>query len=179
MDFKLGDKFASLADLQTAITNYSKKHFVDLHKRDSRTLEAAVRAKKISADRCQKKELKYYSIKYACVFGGRDNFKGRGDGSRKTKTFQRGCPFSLQLSLSSDGLDLEVTNINSCHENLDQDENEYDYLPKVRKLTTEDWTHASENQIFQTLTKLGIIFRFKFEVEMLLEKFLMKKFISK
>ena len=55
--------------------------------------------KKISADRCQMKELKYYSIKYACGFGGRDNFKGRGDGSRKTKTFQRGCPFSLELSL--------------------------------------------------------------------------------
>ena len=176
MDFKLGDTFSSLADLQTAITNYSKKHYVELHKRDSQTLDAAVKAKKISADRCQKKELKYHSIKYASVFGGRDNFKGRGDGSRKTKTFQRGCPFSLQLSLSSDGLDLEVTNINSCHENHDQDENEYDYLPKpkVRKLTTEDRTHASENQIFQTLTKLGIIFRFKFEVEMLLEKFLIK-----
>ena len=34
MDFKLGDKFASLTDLQTAITNYSKKHYVDLHKGD-------------------------------------------------------------------------------------------------------------------------------------------------
>ena len=124
--------------------------------KDSRTLEAAVRAKKISADRCQKKKLKYYSIKYACGFGGRDNFKGRGDGSRKTKTFQRGCPFSIQLNLSSDGRDLEVTNINSCNENHDQDENEYDYLPKVRKLTTEDRTHASEDKIFQTLTKLGI-----------------------
>ena len=42
----------------------------------------------ISEDRVRNKELKYYMIKYVCIFGGRDNFKARGEGSRKTKIFQ-------------------------------------------------------------------------------------------
>ena len=55
--------------------------------------------KKISADRCQKKELKYYSIKYACGFGGRDNFKGRGDGSRKPPCLTAPSKQSIMLGV--------------------------------------------------------------------------------
>ena len=44
MNINLGDKFGSFRELQEAIATYSKANFVDLHIRDSRTLQAAVKA---------------------------------------------------------------------------------------------------------------------------------------
>lgn len=144
MDFKVGDKFSSISQLELAIANYSKKNYVDLHKRDAKTLQSAVKSKSISEDRVRNKELKYYIVKYVCIFGGRDNFKARGEGSRKTKTFQCGCPFFIVLRLSEDGQYLEVTKMNESHDKHEIDENEYRYLSKVRKLTRDDRHHVSE-----------------------------------
>ena len=48
MDINLGDKFGSFRELQQAIATFLKANFVALHIRDSRTLQAAVKAKRIS-----------------------------------------------------------------------------------------------------------------------------------
>ena len=116
--FKLNDKFSILQDLELAIASYSKEKYVDLHKRDSRTIEQAVKEKKISRERIQNKELKYYQLKYTCLFGGRKNYKGRGEGNRKTKTFECGCPFFIHLVLSDDGEYLVVKKVHEEHDNL-------------------------------------------------------------
>ena len=144
MDFKLNDKFSSLNKLELQIANYSKKKHVVLHKREARTLEAALREKKLSLDRIKNKDLKYYQVKYACIFGGRNNFKARGEGSRKTKTSQRGCPFFIQIRLSDDGHHLVVTKIHDAHANHEIDGKEYQFLPKVRKLEDDDRAHVFE-----------------------------------
>ena len=62
MNVNLGDKFGSFRELQEAIATYSKANFVDLHIRDSRTLQAAVKAKRISEARGRKKELVYSEV---------------------------------------------------------------------------------------------------------------------
>ena len=57
MDFKVNDKFSSLNESELQIANYSKKKHVVLHKREARTLEAALRQKKLSLDRIKNKDL--------------------------------------------------------------------------------------------------------------------------
>ena len=57
MDFKVGDKFSSISQLELATANYSKKNYVDLHKRDAKTLQSAVKSKSISEDRFETKNL--------------------------------------------------------------------------------------------------------------------------
>ena len=142
MELKVNNEFSSLKDLESAISSYSRKNYVDLHKRDARTINQATKEKKISEDRVKNKELKYYQVKYTCIYGGRNNFKGRGEGARKTKTFQRGCEFFIQVRLADSGDHLVVTNMHGT--NHDVDVKEYSFLPKVRKLTNEDLEHASD-----------------------------------
>ena len=113
-----------------------------MHKRDTRLLSTAVKEKEITPDRVKNENLKYYQVKYTCVYGGRPGYKPRGDGSRKTKTFQCGCPFFILLRLSDDGDHLVVTKINKCH-NDHGSEDDYNYLPKVRKLTDEQREYSS------------------------------------
>ena len=78
-----------------------------------------MRQKRIVRERVKNKDLKYYGASYHCVHGGRDNYKARGNGVRKSKTFQLGCPFMIKIGLSSDGNHLEVKTVHSAHENHD------------------------------------------------------------
>ena len=87
LNFNLNDKFSSLEELKLKLENYKRHNNVDLHIRDSRTLQQAMKEKKLSEDRVKNMGLKYYHVKYTCVFGGRDNFKARGEGARKNKYF--------------------------------------------------------------------------------------------
>ena len=136
MELKVNDKFSSLKDFESAISNYSKTNYVDLHKRDARTINQAIKEKKISQDRVKNKDLKYYQVKYNCIYGGRKNFKGRGKGARKTKTFQRGCDFFIQVRLADSGDHLVVTNMHGQHANHDVDIKEYSFLPMCENSRT-------------------------------------------
>ena len=59
---------------------YKKAKFVELWRRDCRTITAA---RKRGVDRPIKAELKYYQLKYCCVHGGQ-KFTPRGTGKRTT-----------------------------------------------------------------------------------------------
>ena len=145
MEFQLNDKFSSFEELQNKIDSYCKANYHDLHRRDSRTLDAAVRQKRVVPERAGKnRDLKYYELSYHCVHGGRDNYKARGNGSRKCKTFQLGCPFMIHVVLSSDGNHLEVKKMNSTHANHDADEEEYLHLPKARKLNNTEVDYVED-----------------------------------
>ena len=75
LNFNLNDKFSSLEELKLKLENYKRHNNVDLHIRDSRTLQQAMKEKKLSEDRVKNMGLKYYHVNYTCVFGGRDSFK--------------------------------------------------------------------------------------------------------
>jgi len=79
----VGDKFASLVELESAITTFEKSHFVSLHKRDGKTLEAM---RKHAPKRIEtaKAELLYYRLKYCCEYGGK-KFKKQGQDKRITQ----------------------------------------------------------------------------------------------
>ncbi|KAH9372829.1 hypothetical protein HPB48_021550 [Haemaphysalis longicornis] len=70
LTFRLGDQFSSFAELEKKVTTYSSAHFVQLWKRDARTIEAAKkRVGKIASKMSD--VLKYHSVKYCCVHGGK------------------------------------------------------------------------------------------------------------
>ena len=144
MEFKVNDTFTSYAELQRKVEAYCKKNHADLHKRDARTLKSAVKQKKISEERAQKENLLYYEVKYACIHGGRKTYTPRGEGKRKTATFQCGCPFLIALRLSEDGQCLIVKEVVDRHENHSTDIEEYNYLPKSRKLSDAEVSYVTD-----------------------------------
>ncbi len=80
VSFAVNDKFSSYTSLEEKIKQYEKERYVQFAHRDSRTLEMA---KKRAPGRvaCAKKELVYYTIHYACVFGGK-KYQKKGTGQR-------------------------------------------------------------------------------------------------
>lgn len=77
--FSVGQIFPSYEALESQIQNYEQVHFVQLWKRDTRTVQAA--QKRMS--RPLNDRIKYYEITYCCIHGGK-NFKARGEGKRST-----------------------------------------------------------------------------------------------
>ena len=119
--------------MRKKVDAYCRRNYVDLYRRDSRSLDAAVKQKRNSADKVKNRDLKFYELKYSCIHGGR-NYKGRGKGIRDSSTFQMKCHCSISLRLSEDGNQLVVTQLNLSHENHDVGEENYQFYPKVRKL---------------------------------------------
>lgn len=82
VQFEVGQEFTSYADLEMFLSIFSKQHYVQLWKRDSKTREAALK-------RCPKRaelitpEVKYYHLEYCCIHGGQ-NFRKKGNGHRQT-----------------------------------------------------------------------------------------------
>ena len=76
-------KFGSFSDIEKAVSDYEQQNFVQLYKRNTRTI--AVYAKRCpNRNLLEKanKALKYAEIDLCCNHGGRDNFKSRGTGQR-------------------------------------------------------------------------------------------------
>lgn len=63
--------------MEVKIANYEKRNFVQMWKREARTIDAA----KKRIDRYMKPQLHYYQLKYCCIHGGR-KFKSEGKGIR-------------------------------------------------------------------------------------------------
>ena len=61
--FKVQDKFTSFEQLEDKANKYSKHYYADLHIRDSRLLDAAVKQKQCSSDRVKNRD---YELKYVC-----------------------------------------------------------------------------------------------------------------
>lgn len=69
LTFRFGDQFSSFAELKK-ITAYSSAHFVQLWKRDARTIGATKKQVGKIASKMSD-VLKYHSVKYCCVHGGK------------------------------------------------------------------------------------------------------------
>lgn len=80
VSFAVGDCFSSYTSLSENIKQYEVEKCVQLTHRDSRTLEMA---KKRVPGRvaCANKDLVYYTIHFACVFGGK-KYQRKASGKR-------------------------------------------------------------------------------------------------
>ena len=68
MDSSIGDTFNSFEELDEKIKTFEKNAFVKLWRRDSRTIERALR---IAPKRQFNEALKYTAVTYNCIHGGR------------------------------------------------------------------------------------------------------------
>ena len=59
VSFNLKEKFSSFAEVERKISEYTRETYIDLYRRDARTLESAVKQRKISAERVKNKSLKF------------------------------------------------------------------------------------------------------------------------
>lgn len=78
--FHLGELFDSYEELESKLEKYSKNSFVHYWRRDSRTVNGA----HMKTARPISEKLKYYSVKYACIYGGQ-KFLPRGAGRRQSQ----------------------------------------------------------------------------------------------
>ena len=74
----VGYRFSTYQMLRDKISEYEKSNFVQLWKREARTIDAA----KKRTVRYLKPHQEYYQLKLCCIRGGR-KFKSEGKGIRK------------------------------------------------------------------------------------------------
>ena len=77
VEFSVGEKFHIYKELQLKVAAYEKTNFVQLWKREARTISSAMKR----IDRSMKPELEYYQLKFCCIHGGK-KFKSEGKGMR-------------------------------------------------------------------------------------------------
>ncbi|XP_066587570.1 uncharacterized protein [Prorops nasuta] len=129
--FHLGELFDSYEELENKLEKFSKQSLVHYWRRDSRTVSGAY----MKTARPISERLKYYSVKYACIYGGQ-KFLPRGAGRRQSQTIRTNCPAHIMLRASKDGTKLEVTSVNNEH-NHEISEELFKNLPQERKLCGE------------------------------------------
>ncbi|XP_057326663.1 uncharacterized protein LOC130668401 isoform X1 [Microplitis mediator] len=131
VSFHLGELFNSYEELEYKLEKFSKRSLVHYWRRDSRTVSGA----HMKTARPISEKLKYYSVKYACIYGGQ-KFLPRGAGRRQSQSIRTNCPAHIMLRASKDGTKLEVTSVNNEH-NHEISEELFKKLPQERKLCGE------------------------------------------
>ncbi|XP_076645957.1 uncharacterized protein LOC143355214 [Halictus rubicundus] len=131
VSFHLGEMFDSYEELERKLEKFSKRSLVHYWRRDSRTVSGA----HMKTARPISERLKYYSVKYACIYGGQ-KFLPRGAGRRQSQSIRTNCPAHIMLRASKDGTKLEVTSVNNEH-NHEISEELFKNLPQERKLCGE------------------------------------------
>ena len=74
MQFYVGQRFSSSEELQDFISDFEKYNSFNLIRRDSKTLESAVKTKPRRLEDANSK-LKFYYLKLCCNFGGKAHKK--------------------------------------------------------------------------------------------------------
>lgn len=119
----VGEKFSSFAELQSRIDQYERLTFLNVYKRSSLTISAAIKQTTLAATKItdeRENTLKHYSLRYACVHGGR-KLQSKSTGRRKVSTLIMDCPFVIKVRLSDEKKHLEICHSNLTHENHEPD----------------------------------------------------------
>lgn len=82
----IGTRFDSLTKLEQAVKTYEKQHLVQLYKRHTRSIQKyAERVKSRNLMEIANKNLVNAEMDFACIHGGKPNFKSRGKGIRPSR----------------------------------------------------------------------------------------------
>ena len=74
----VGAIFTSFKELQKEIIKYQRENYVQMYRRDSRTIEAAMRR---APNRTFNPRIEYSEVVYSCIHGGK-KFKSESKGKR-------------------------------------------------------------------------------------------------
>lgn len=135
----VGDTFDSFEKLKENVEIYQDTEYALFYRRDA-----------MSIDRCRKKgikrpidvTLKYYTIQYYCVHGGK-NYQSKSSGARKAFTFQRNCPAVFNVGVDETGHNLIIKSIIHEH-NHQRSKNLFRHYPRNRRLTEEEKSKIAE-----------------------------------
>lgn len=142
MSLTVGDKFQSFALWEEAVKKYELENYVQLWRRDARTIQAAKKRLTSTTDRQFNEDLQYYELKYCCIKGGR-KYTTRTTGSRpNTSTFRSECSFQIRLRVTKDGQYLEIVTMNKDH-NHDINSASFNLHPARRILANEEKQQVS------------------------------------
>ncbi|XP_033102673.1 uncharacterized protein LOC117105594 [Anneissia japonica] len=133
---KVGDKFASFADVEKEIQQLEKHQWITYYRRDSRTIFGA-KKRGLKRDIEVNDRLKFYEAKYACLKGGR-MYKSTARRRPNQRSFREQCGSFVQFRVSKDGQHLVVVDM-SVHHNHPLDKGMFQSLPKQRRLNEEEW----------------------------------------
>ena len=129
----IGQRFESIAALNEVTQSLEGCNFIELWKKDTRTLATATKRTPKRVESIKPK-FEYYSLLFACTFAGKPRKKANRQ--KETKSFRQSCPFQIYLSASEDGNALEVTRMNLSH-NHEVSKELYQSLPRQRSLPFE------------------------------------------
>ncbi|KAL1490114.1 hypothetical protein ABEB36_012855 [Hypothenemus hampei] len=103
MAFFIGQIFKTFEEVSSAMEQYEAKTFAKYWKRDARLITSS-RIKKTL-----RPELKYYEVKFCCIFGGQ-KFRKTGNNIKEIRTFKKEdlCPAFVAFRVSENGKFLEV-----------------------------------------------------------------------
>ena len=79
----VGSTFSEYADLEKEIEKYQLEHATQFYKRDSRTIEAALRR---APNREFSKAIRYSELVYSCIHGGK-KFISQSSGKRPNQQY--------------------------------------------------------------------------------------------
>lgn len=127
--FSIGETFSSYEELRLRLENHSKKSLVHYYRRDSRTVSGA----HVKTNRPIDKKLVYYSIKFACIYGGQ-KFSPKGRGFKNPLTLKTDCPSHILVRANKSGQQLEVVSVCNRH-NHKISLSLYRKLPQDRRLS--------------------------------------------
>ncbi|XP_033630613.1 uncharacterized protein LOC117292609 [Asterias rubens] len=108
---EIGRKFDSMEDVEQALKDFEAATLAQFIKRDSRTIESSRRR---LPSRPLKDSLKYYAVTFSCVHQGQPCMVSKGR-KRKRKSQRIGCPALIRFSVTPDGQQLSVVEINIEH----------------------------------------------------------------
>lgn len=133
MALSIGTKFYSFDELHRAVKQFEEENCVNLYRKDSRTIEAAVK-------RCPKRvfnsSLKYAEVHYACVRNGKYKSVVTTGERPNQSTIRSGCQFIIKLR-SYDGQSLQVSSHGPAH-NHDCKRDDFMHYPSQRRLDKTD-----------------------------------------
>ncbi|XP_037907308.1 uncharacterized protein LOC119649288 isoform X1 [Hermetia illucens] len=129
--FQEGEQFQNYEQLMERMDLHSKESMVYYWHRDSRTVENAhtKTSRPISA------HLKYYSLRFACIYGGvRKPIRGSKQRAPKGNHKRTDCPAYVLMRASKCGQKLEVASVCNVH-NHEISEQEAEKLPQTRRMS--------------------------------------------
>lgn len=132
-------RFNTFEELKKKIKNYQNYKNCAFYKRDCVTIG---KCRKQGVKRHIGQSLKYYSIRYCCINGGK-KFKSMSTGERSSSTFQMNCQASFKVKVTEDGNSLIISNIKLDH-NHETTKKFYDNLPQTRRMTPEVKSRVKE-----------------------------------
>ncbi|CAG9769162.1 unnamed protein product [Ceutorhynchus assimilis] len=128
LGFNLGERFGSFEELDTKFKKACRDNYVYFHITKCLPFESVKRTLKHNC----KPELKYYNLKYACIFcnGKLKETGGKTVGGKSKKSHVGVCPASITIKITEDGKFLEVFNVENYH-NHSVTKQEYEqFVPK-------------------------------------------------